>query len=196
MRLIRPTLTAASFALALASSACARGEITAPDVAPVVGQTTVNASTSWAYVSLAAGAAIPQTDATTSLTWDIGFNATNVSLNGGTTGIAGVTAYCLCQNAAATNEQILAMTPANQLAAFDAVTAASIPAGTTGWSSDLFVTAKWYKYNILGDNRISPTFDVFLVQRGTTVYKVQIINYYGPANESRRITTRYAKLRD
>jgi hypothetical protein len=86
------------------------------------------------------------------------------------------------------------MTPENQADAFTSVTAAAIPPAPASWSSDVFATNRWYRYDLAGDHRISPTFDVYLVRRGAIVYKIQLINYYGPAGETRRITFRYAKL--
>ncbi|HEX5580261.1 MAG TPA: HmuY family protein [Gemmatimonadaceae bacterium] len=55
----------------------------------------------------------------------------------------------------------------------------------------IFAQAPWYRYNLRGDHGISPTFDVYLVRRGSRVYKVQLTDYYGPAGEPRRITLRY-----
>jgi hypothetical protein len=195
MRSRRPSLVRALATVAMLTSVgCARGEITLP-MRFEPNETTVDASAGWVYLDLAAGAPVAQTDASTSLTWDVGFNATNVALNGGASGPAAVTGFCLCQNAGATNDQILAMRPADQQAAFDAVTATSIPPQSAAWSSDVFTTSRWYKYNLAGDNRISPTFDVYLLQRGAVVYKLQLIDYYGPAGETRRIAVRYARLR-
>jgi hypothetical protein len=178
---------------AVSVTACARSEITAPD-APSVGQFTVDASTGWAYVDLSTGALVPQTSASTSSNWDIGFNATSVALNGGTSGPAGVTGICLCQNAAATNDQVLQMTPDNQEAAFTAISVGSVPGTSAAWSSDVFAVSKWYRYDILGDHVISPTYDIYFVKRGTAVYKIQITGYYGPAGEVRQITARYSKV--
>ena len=323
----------------LVFSACHNDEITAPET-PAEGTIAVDASTGWAFVSLGDGTAVSVADPAGSQAWDIGFSATSVMLNGGAAGPGGVSAYCVCQNDGATNDQILAMTAEGELADFDAVT--SVPAGAafeseallpaiTGWftgtgtaaqpasdktwlvrlndetsfakvrvtgisgatatsfasvtleyavqpnataafgpvqtitlggaaaTADLnsgsttasgtawdvrlegsvlrlnggvsgsgkaaaslsaaafadvttaaiesrayqadafggvFRARPWYKYNILGDNRISPTFQVYLVKRGETVYKVQILNYYGAAGEPRQITLRYAELVD
>jgi hypothetical protein len=104
--------------------------------------------------------------------------------------------HCICQNVSATNEQVMAFSPAGQLAGFDAITAANIPGSASAWSADAFTTSKWYRYNLTGtDHQVWPTFDVYLVQRGSEVYKIQLTNYYGPGGEPRRITFRYAKLR-
>src|SRR5688500_3246823 len=174
--------------------ACARGELTLPADAPVE-QLTVDASTGWAHVDLSRRLVVPQTDAARSTTWDIGFNATNVVVNGGAAGPGGVTVYCLCENANATSAEILAMTAEAQAGAFERVTLASVPAPTApGWSSETFATRRWYRYNLAGDNRVSPTFDVYIVRRGADVYKLQVVGYYGPAGETRRITFRYAAL--
>jgi hypothetical protein len=54
----------------------------------------------------------------------------------------------------------------------------------------------WHRYNLLGDHRISPVFDVYLVRRGSSLYKVQVLDYYGPAGETRRITLRYEQIAD
>lgn len=175
-------------------SGCARDEITAPE-APVVGQFTVDASTAWTYVDLSSGDTVAEADPATSTTWDIAFNATSVHLNGGNDGPAGVTGFCVCQNSAATNNQILAMTPDNQESAFTNVTSASIPVVDDKWASDVFATNPWFRYDLAGDHRISPTFDVYFVKRGAAVYKLQLINYYGAAGETRRITARYSKVR-
>jgi hypothetical protein len=269
-------------------------------------------------------------------------------LNGGAAGPGGVQGYCLCQNAASSSTQLLAMTPASELADFEAVTATSIPASDSAWASDalspaisgwyaynpvthqvvadpakvwkvrlaeatnpgyakfhvtgiqgatqasagrvtieyavqaaagaamgpshgavldgssggrvyfdfargtvsdasdwdialdgyairinggvsgsgraaavlasesftamtsasdapaqiyradayggVFDKYRWYRYNLTGTNDITPTYDVYLIRRGTNVYKVQLISYYNTAGESRRITFRYAKI--
>lgn len=173
---------------------CSRTEIVAPELQPV-GQFTVDASTAWAYVDLATGETTAQTDASSSTTWDIGFNATTVELNGGDTGPAGVTGFCLCQNSNATDAAVLQMTPSSEEPAFSNTTSAAIPADETVWSSDVFATDPWYRYDLAGDHRISPTFNVYLVRRGAAVYKLQLIDYYGPAGETRRISVRYSKVR-
>jgi hypothetical protein len=189
---VRSTL-AAVFGATLLLAGCRRGEITMP-VTASTEQITVDASAAWAYADLSAGQSVVETDAQSSMTWDIGFNATNVVLNGGANGPAGVTAYCICQNAAATNDEILAMTPESEGDDFSSVTSADVPSAAASWSNDVFATSKWYRYDLLGDHRISPTFDVYLVKRGATVYKLQVTGYYGPAGETRRISFRYAAL--
>lgn len=58
----------------------------------------------------------------------------------------------------------------------------------------VFGTNKWYRYNLAGDNRISPTFDVYLIKRGSAVYKLQLINYYSATGSPRFITFRYKQI--
>ncbi len=167
-------------------------------VGPEYTSMTVDASAGWTYVDFTGNSATSFVleGAAESPIWDLGFNATSVVANGGTSGPGGVVVYCVCQNAAATSEQVMAFTAAGQLAAFEAVTAAQIPSNAGVWNADAFNTSRWYRYNLTGtDHQVWPTFDVYLLQRGADVYKVQLINYYGPGGEPRRITFRYAKLR-
>jgi len=322
--------------------ACASDELQAPPE-PVEGTLTLNASTGWAYASLVDESSVVVGDPTTSPAWDIAFNATRVMLNGGAAGPGGTVGYCICENAAATDDQVVAMTAATELADFESVAATDVPAAgsfesealipaVNGWftgegaaaaaspgkawllrlgdglsyaklrvvslagptashagqvnleyavqtagdqpfgatqsvtldaaapvSLDLntgsstpaegtwdlrlegftlrlnsgvsgtgtagaaetadafeaittasvdsrayqidgfagvFNSHPWYRYNITGQNRIHPTFEVFLIRRGTAVYKVQVINYYSATDDPRHITFRYAKLAD
>jgi hypothetical protein len=60
----------------------------------------------------------------------------------------------------------------------------------------VFGASPYYRYNILGDNRISPNFNVYLIKRGTAVYKLQVLSYYNPASptQARYITFRYEQI--
>jgi hypothetical protein len=58
----------------------------------------------------------------------------------------------------------------------------------------VFGAHPYYRYNILGDNRISPTFDVYLIRRGNAVYKLQVLSYYDPTSAPRYITFRYKQI--
>lgn len=341
VRLILGAVVATSL---LATAACSNDELSAPPEPPE-GTITVNASAGWGYASIIDSAVVTPGDPANSLDWDIAFNATRVMLNGGAAGIGGVSAYCICQNASATDAQVIAMTAEGELADFEAVTSASIPdpsafvadslipafkgwttsddaaatptqgrtfllrlnddtsfakvrvvsltgpsvanAGTvrieyavqvnaaaafgavdtvdlpaagptmvdlnsgsivadgdtwdlkvSGWEiltnngvsgtgkvgvyadtttfanvttaalpsqafsvdgfGGVFAGSPWYRYNIdpSAPNHIHPTFNVYLIKRGPDVYRVQLIDYYGPAGETRRITFRFAKLTD
>ncbi len=323
-------------------SACATDDVVAPPQLETEGSLTVVATSSWQFVSLADSSQVtPTPSANASASWDIAFFGTNVTLNGGDAGPGGVTAACLCQNAEATNEQVLAMTAESEFAEFDTVSA--VPAGLTftgdaltpaivGWFSGagagatadtaktwllrlndstsfaairvkaiaaptathagsvtleyrlqasadaalvapqeitvdagaaggtrvdfnagatttddaawdlqvqgftirvnggisgsgkggaattatafadlttavtnasayridvyagVFGTQRYYRYNILGDHRISPTFDVYFLRRGADTYKLQVIGYYSETGSARHITFRWAKL--
>lgn len=329
-RALLPALTITALA------ACAGDEINAP-VQSVEGTLTLDSSEGWAFASLAEEGPVTVADPSSSTEWDLAVNALNVMLNGGVAGPGGVSGYCLCQNAGATDEQVLAMTAESELADFEAVTLEDVPAGgfeqeslnpaMTGWyhgsgaaavadertwllrlrngtsfaklrvvslagatatsagevtveyavqptgtdpfgdtqvavldatsgatldlaagtvdgaewdlaldgftirlnsgvsgsgdaaaaeseesfetvttaSTDprayrtdtfggAFSTDPWYRYNLTGEHGVHPTFDVFLIRRGATVYKVQLLDYYGPAGEPRQITFRYASL--
>jgi hypothetical protein len=336
--------------MVLAFTPACSDSTTEPPAPPVTSELTVDASVAPAYVKLGDPATSVSVAAPSSSTeWDLAFFATGVTVNGGAAGPGGVTAFCLCANANATVAELQAMTPANQLAAFEAVTSANIPAATSfvadalnpaisGWftgtgssatavstkswivrrsaggsvilakfrvtsisgatatsagtitveyaiqpstgaafgpvatrtidlsgtpiyldlstgpvastsnwdlrlsgfeirlnggvsgtggvsavldesmpfnqltaqyasfapaaayRSDsyggVFVTSPWYRYNITGtDNQIWPNFNVYLVKRGETVYRVQIISYYGPTGTSRQITLRSSRIR-
>lgn len=177
--------------LGLILAAACNDDSTGPEEIEVKGQTTVFATDS-VYFSVA-GDAVTQVSTSSTASWDFGFRQTAVFLR--QTGTP-VLALCLCQNASATNEQIVAMTPDSEKSDFDAVTAVQIPPATDArWSSTTtFTTNPWYKYNLINTNYIHPTFQVYLIKAGTTVYKLQIINYYDAAAASRNITFRYERL--
>ena len=335
-------------ALAAAVAACS-DSTTEPPAPPVTSELTVDASATPAYVKLGdPSTVVSVANPSMSTEWDLAFFATGVTVNGGASGPGGVTAYCLCDNANATVAQLQAMTAANQLMAFEAVTSTDVPASTSftadalnpavsGWftttgssaaavpakswiirktvngsvilgkfrvtsitgatatspgsvtveyaiqassgaafgavstrtldlstgpiyldlatgpvsatsawdlklsgyeirlnggvsgtggvsavidestpfsqitsqyaafapaaayRSDsyggVFVTSPWYRYNITGtDNQIWPNFNIYLIRKGETVYKVQITSYYGPTGTARQITLRSSRV--
>jgi hypothetical protein len=49
-------------------------------------------------------------------------------------------------------------------------------------------------YNIAGDNRLSPTFNVFLIRIGTAVYKLQVMSYYNTSGAPGFPTIRFVQL--
>lgn len=185
-------------ALALPLAGCSEAGPTEPEVDPGASILVDASGEVWGYLDLATpDAAVTRGQPASSTGWDIAFNATKVILNGGANGPAGVVGLCLCQNETATNEQVLAMTVEGEAGDFEEVRAADVPAATDSrWAADVFDTKKWYRYNLTGNHDVSPTFEVFLVRRGSEVFKVQLTGYYGPAGETRRITVKYAKLTD
>ena len=59
----------------------------------------------------------------------------------------------------------------------------------------VFGSDPWYRYNIEGNHQIWPTYDVYLIRTDETVYKVQLVSYYNPADGAvRHISFRYAAL--
>ena len=119
----------------VAATACS-DSTTEPPPPPETSEVTVDASASPAYVRLGDPASVVTVSNPSSSTeWDLSFFATGVTVNGGAAGPGGVTAFCLCENANASVSELQAMTPANMLAEFDAVTEANIPA-TTSFSAD------------------------------------------------------------
>ena len=52
-----------------------------------------------------------------------------------------------------------------------------------------------FRYNLQSNNRLSPTFNTYLLMVGTSVYKLQVVNYYSEAGASGYPTIRYARIR-
>lgn len=138
-----------------------------------VKQVTVDVSGGRVYFDLGTGAPGTATD------WDIALEGYDIRVNGGASGSGQAGA-------------VLATEP------FDAITnAASPPASVFKGDTygGVFKAQPWYRYNLTGsDHQVWPTFNVYLLKRGSTLFKVQVTSYYGPAGETRRITLRYAKL--
>jgi hypothetical protein len=126
-----------------------------------------------AYLDLEAAAAVGADD-----DWDLTLDGYTVRVNGGVSGDGSA-------GAALSGE------------AFDAIDDAS-GAPATVYAGDafggVFVEHAWYRYDLTGQHQIWPTFQVFLLKRGDTVYKVQLVGYYGTDGRSRQITFRYARL--
>jgi hypothetical protein len=52
-----------------------------------------------------------------------------------------------------------------------------------------------FLYNLAGDNRLSSTFNIYLIKVGSSVYKIQLIGYYDDSGNSGHPVLRYAKIR-
>lgn len=178
-------------ALILALAACSDDEISAP-TDPVEGELTVDAADGWAFVSLADEGTVTVLEPRGSAEWDLGFNSTNVMLNGGAAGPAGVTGYCVCANASATNEQVLAMTAESELADFDAVTLEDAPA--TGWEADELVPAISGWYSGSGESAVVDEGAWLLrLANGTSYAKVRVASIAEPTDEhAGQVTVEYA----
>jgi hypothetical protein len=177
----------------LLATACSSDEINAPPE-PVEGTLTVNASTAWAFASLADEQVVTVSDPTASTTWDVGFNATRVMLNGGAAGPGGVLGHCICQNAGATDDEIIAMTADGELADFEAVTAADIPEEAS-FEPEVLVTAINGWYSGTGAAATAESDQAWLVrlQDGTSYAKLRVVSLAGPtAEHAGEVTLEYA----
>lgn len=125
-------------------------------------------------VDLAAGAVA------TGTAWDLQLDGWTIRVNGGASGPgkAGVA------------------TTTTSFAEIADAFAGDARAYRTDTYAGVFGQHPWHRYNLLGDHRITPVFDVYLIRRGSALYKVQVLDYYGPAGETRRITLRYEQLAD
>jgi hypothetical protein len=99
-------------------------------------EATISSETA-SFVTLAGGPqVVAVTDPVANAGWELQLSTLNVNTNVN----AGVRVHCLCGNAQASNAEIAVFSPANQLAAFNAVTAANIPADDA-FSPDVFAPA-------------------------------------------------------
>jgi hypothetical protein len=53
---------------------------------------------------------------------------------------------------------------------------------------------RWFRYNLQGNNQIWPTYHVYLIRRGDTIHRVQLVGYYGTDGTSRQVSVRSAPL--
>jgi hypothetical protein len=134
-------------------------------------------------VNLTAGSRFEFTTRTagTATEWDLQLDGWSLKVNSGVSG-AGST---------------LGLSFASPFAPFTAATAAQVQPTTfrrDGVASQFGVEA-WYRYNVTGtDQQIWPTYNVYLVKRGSAVYKVQLTGYYDLAGEPRNVTIRSARI--
>jgi hypothetical protein len=114
--------------------------------------------------------------------WDIRLSGFEIRTNGGVSGTGGVSAL------------LDDSTPFTQITVQYASTAPAVAYRSDAYGG-VFVSSPWYRYNITGtDNQIWPNFNVYLVRRGETVFKVQVTSYYGPSATPRQITVRSARV--
>jgi hypothetical protein len=138
---------------------------------------TVDVSGGPVYFDLDAGAVSDVSN------WDLPFTGYEIRLNGGESGTGNVSAV------------VDESTPFAQITA-DYASQAPPQAFRSDSFSGVFADSPWYRYNITGtDNQIWPTFNVYLVKRGTEVHKVQLTSYYSTAGAPRHISLRSARLR-
>ncbi len=125
MRLTRMSVLALAGILAGCESESDPGDFTPQD-----GTVTIDASstTAFAYFSFADNGVVQVADPRTSSDWDLAVRRFEVRLNGGVAGPKGVTGFNLENNAGLSSDEVLALTPENTLAAFQAVDEGDIPA--------------------------------------------------------------------
>lgn len=114
----------------------------------------------------------------TSGAWDLELEGWTISLNGGNSGTGSAGAYLTGES-------------------FDEITdAGAAPAGafSTDSFAGVFGEHPWYRYNLDGNHQIWPTYEVYLIDAGDAVYKVQLTGYYSATGDPRRITFRYELL--
>jgi hypothetical protein len=169
------TLRTFALALLLPALACesdSSGPRT-PDEPGVVELDAASNST-FTYFRLSDGAIVSVTDPTTSDDWDIAFRRFAVKLNSGVAGPKSVLGYSLENNADATDEQVLAFTPENQLAAFEAVDAGDVPDEASftaeGLGPDL---STWFRFDPVSGGLVANPAAAWKLRRsGGTVYGV------------------------
>jgi hypothetical protein len=141
-----------------------------------VATRTLDLSSGPVYLDLANG-----TVASTAA-WDLKFSGFDIRINGGVSGTGGVSAV------------LDESTPFTQITSTYAASAPPVAYKADAYGG-VFVTSPWYRYNITGtDNQIWPNFNVYLIKRGETVYKVQIISYYSASGTPRQITVRTSRV--
>lgn len=114
---------------------------------------------------------------TSASAWDLRIDGFTIRVNSGITGSGKAGAAA---NATAFASTATAVTAANAYRA-DAY-------------AGIFGQSRFFRYNIAGDHRISPNFNVYLIRRGSTVYKLQVTSYYSLTGQARHITFRWQQL--
>jgi HmuY protein len=189
-RALRTALPAVAL---LAAVACSSDEINAPP-GGTEGTITVDASTGWAFASLAEEGVVAVSTPETSTEWDIGLNATRAMLNGGAAGPGSVVGYCVCQNAGASDAEIVNMTAEGELADFEAVDASAIP-DETSFEEERLQTAIAGWYGGEGAAAVAEDGIAWLVrlQDGTSYAKLRVVQLAGPtADHAGEVTLEWA----
>lgn len=158
-------------------------------------QITVDATSDldFARIDLASPKLVSATD---SAHWDLAVRRYEFRLN------TGVSATLLVDNTVQAAADPNAASAASQLPTFDAVTAADIPSdarfGSALPNSVAVEDSPPFLYgrDPASPHGVAPTYNIYLIRRGDTVYKVQMLDYYHPVTgASRHITLRVARIR-
>jgi hypothetical protein len=165
------------------------------------GQTTVGSDQtgsvsltagSTSYVNLSTGAV---TAGTAPTTWDIAFQYVSQS--------AGYT-ILLNDAAGVRASSVGSFLTGGYASMTSATTIGGVTLPSDAYSADgtggAFSTYEWYKYDIdpANPHTVVPTYNVYIVKRGGTYYKVQIISFYGAGGDNSgtayHLVVRYAPL--
>lgn len=117
-------------AILLSTLATCESEVAAPEEEVFEeGEISFDASspTDFVYLNLADGTRVSPSDPAASTEWHLAFRRFSVRLNSGVSGPGSVSGYNLGNNASSSAEQVVALTPEEGEAAFQAVTEADIP---------------------------------------------------------------------
>ena len=135
---------------------------------------TVDVSSGPVSFDLETGSVVPG-----SSDWDVRFGGYEVRVNGGVSGSGSA-------GASLSGEAFAAITDASDL------TASHYAGDAFG---GVFDDHPWYRYNLEGNHQIWPTFDVYLIRRGESIWKVQLTSYYNAIGDGRHVSFRYERLR-
>lgn len=132
-----------------------------------------------AYVDLSTGSIVPGTGCD----WDLVIHPEiQIELN------AGCDSGSFPLNANEDFSTLLRADDAPEYGGFLSVISGAIP-NSIDDASGLF----WY--SIQGNNRLWPTYNIFLIKDGEDVYKLQVTDYYGPTGASGQVTFRFEQLK-
>ena len=131
---------------------------------------------------------------------DVSAGSQQVDLNAGTAGasVAGwdleIDGFAIRLNSGASGSGAAAAADSPDAFADVATAATHASAYQSDTYAGVFNAHRWYRYDLAGDRRVSPTFDVYLVKRGSVTYALKILDYYGPSGQPRQISFRYRRI--
>lgn len=129
--------------------------------------------TSPVYFDFATGAVSDASD------WDIVLDGFEIRVNGGVSGDGSAAAL---------------LSPGDAFEDIDDASDAPAQIYRGDAYGGVFAAHPWYRYNLDGFHTIFPTFDVYLIDTGDRVYKLQVIGYYDIAGDDRQVSFRYEAL--
>ena len=139
-------------AILVAPLAACESEIAAPgEEVFEEGELSFDASspTDFVYLNLAGGTRVSPSDPAASTEWHMAFRRFSVRLNSGVSGPGSVSGYNLGNNASSSADQVIALTPEDGEAAFQAFTEADIP-GSSAFVEDGLAPdpgSSWFRFD-------------------------------------------------